>query len=249
MYIQVDGRKNKEENKMKKKISKEWEGNYKCRGIVLGSTLLNCCGHIDMKVLAIDFKSQTILINGYSGLDLPTIAQIKKSDDTHYIVYVKEAKREEYNLWISLDEIEKYNRENKEEEEVAEEKTYDTYRIAFIDFKKRVLAGDIDDGEEFELCIPESSDIMTDFSSYGNPEKYNAYIIDSYRTNLRSVLLSFLHYSELLAAIFYIIEESNELEDSLSYKIIHNLYLKEKIHSFSLLEDGRIVLLLLKEGK
>ena len=232
---------------MKKKIIKEGESYYGCRGIVLGSTLLNCCGHINMKVLAIDYKSETILIDGYSGGEsLPTISQIKKSDKIYDIVYVKEAKRGEYNLWIPIDKIEKYNCENKEEEEVAEEKTYDTYRIAFIDFKKRVLAGDIDDGEEFELCIPASSDIMTDFSSYGNPEKYNAYIIDSYRTNLRSVLLSFLHYNELLAAIFYIIEESNELEDSLSYTIIQNLYLKEKIHSFSLLEDGRIVLLVLK---
>ena len=63
---------------MKKKIIKEGESYYGCIGIVLGSTLLNCCGHIDVKVMAIDFKSQAILINGYSGLDLPTISQIKK---------------------------------------------------------------------------------------------------------------------------------------------------------------------------
>lgn len=238
---------------MKLRISKEFMKDlkdYGCRGIVLGSTLLNCCGHINVKVLAIDYKSETILIDGYSGNEnLPTISQIKKSDSKYNIAYVKEAKRGEYNLWIPIDEIEKYNCENKEEEEVTEEKTYDTYRILFIDFKKRVLTGDIDDGEEFELCIPASSDIMNDFSSYGNPEKYNAYIIDSYRTNLRSVLLSFLHYNELLDSIFNIIEESNELEDYLSNVIVHNLYLKEKIHSFSLLEDGRIVLLVLKEEK
>ena len=232
---------------MKLKISKEFMKDYGCRGIVLGSTLLNCCGHINMKVLAIDYKSETILIDGYSGNEnLPTISQIKKSDSKYNIVYVKEAKRGEYNLWISIDKIVKYNCEKKEEEEVTEEKTYDTYRILFIDFKKRVLAGNIKDGEEFELCIPASSDIMDDFSSYGNPEKYSVYIIDSYRTNLRSVLLSFLHYNELLDSIFNIIEESNELEDYLSNVIVHNLYLKEKIHSFSLLEDGRIVLLVLK---
>lgn len=235
---------------MKLRIYKEFEKCYSCRGIVLGSKLLNCCGHINMKVLAIDYKNETILIDGFSGDEsLPTISQIKKRDNTYNIVYVKEAKGSEYNLWISIDEMDKYNRENKEEDEIPEEKTYDTYRIAFIDFKKRVFAGDIDDGEEFELCIPESSDIMNDFSSYGNPEKYNAYIIDSYRTNLRSVLLSFLHYNELLDSIFDIIEGSDELEDCLSYTIIHNLYLEEKIYSFSLLEDGRIVLLVLKEEK
>lgn len=235
---------------MKLQISKEFMKDYGCRGIVLGSTLLNCCGHINMKVLAIDYKSETILIDGYSGDEsLPTISQIKKRDNTYDIVYIKEAKGRECNLWIPIDKIEKYNCEKKEEEEVTEEKIYEIYRTAFMNFKKRVLAGDIDDGEEFELCIPESSDIMTDFSSYGNPEKYNAYIIDGYRTNFRSVLLSFLHYNELLDSIFGIIKGSEDLKDCLSYTIIYNLYLKEKIHSFSLLEDGRIVLLVSKEEK
>lgn len=109
---------------MKLRICKEFEKDYSCRGIVLGSKLLNCCGHINMKVLAIDYKSETILIDGYSGDEsLPTISQIKKRDNTYDIVYVKEAKGRECNLWISIDEIEKYNCEKKEEEEVTEEKT------------------------------------------------------------------------------------------------------------------------------
>lgn len=153
---------------MKLKIYKEFEKDYSCRGIVLGSILLNCCGHINMKVLAIDYKSEAILIDGYSGFDLPTISQIKKRDNTYDIVYVKEAKGRECNLWISIDEIEKYNCEKKEEwTEVVEEKTYKDLPL-YDSLDKELKEGDkvynicLDNGEiELSTIVKDSCGELT----------------------------------------------------------------------------------------
>lgn len=93
------------------KVSKEYYSHYSLRGITLGDKG-NFCGHLGVNVVAIDYNSESVLLTGFHG-DSVTIKGLNK-EELKRVYYTKKAKKNEYNLWVSIDAIERYKKSNEE---------------------------------------------------------------------------------------------------------------------------------------
>lgn len=234
------------------KISKENYNQYTLRGITLGQKMLNCCGHLDVEVVAIDYNSESVLISGFADNDgAVKIKELSKKYKKR-VFYTNKASKNEYTLWFSVDAIERYNANkgiNKEEvEEIIEEEEYDEYEAKFNYFIKCINDGNISDGDEFCDIKLECSTIIEDsYHPHATPKDIKVFTIEYDFNNAYQILSSACDMNDAreLGKILNRTTPYIYCRETVTEEIINDLYLDDKIYSYQKMKDGRIIILIL----
>lgn len=228
------------------KIRKENYNQYTLRGITLGQKMLNCCGHLDVEVVAIDYGSESVLISGFSG-DAVTIKELSKKEIKR-VYYTKKAKKNEYNLWFSIDAIERYNANKGINKEEVEEEECDIYEAKFNYFIKCINDGNISDGDEFcDIKLECSTMIEDSYHPHATPKDIKVFAIEYDFNNAYQILSSACDMNDAreLGKILNRTTPYIYCRGTITEEIIHDLYLDDKIYSYQKMKDGRIIIVIL----
>lgn len=220
------------------KIRKKDCMNHSLRGITLGQKG-NFCGNTDVEVVAIDYGSESVLLSGFNKAGI-TIKELSKKE-LKKVYYIKKAKENDYNMWVSIDAIEKYN--TKEEEEC------DEYEAKFNDFIKRITEGNFSDGDEFcDIRLERSSSTIEDsYHPYATPENIKVFTIEYDFNNAYKILSERCDMNDARELSKILNSTTNYIywRETVTEEIIHDLYLDNKIYSYQKMKDGRIIIVIL----
>jgi hypothetical protein len=235
------------------KIGKEYCNQYTLRGITLGQKMLNCCGHLDVEVVAIDYNSESVLISGFAN-NATSIKELSKNYKKK-VFYTSKAKKNEYTLWISIDAIERYNNDSKEaviEEEAEDieevEEECDEYETKFNYFIKCINDGIFSDGDEFcDIKLECSTTIEDSYHPHATPKNIKVFTIEYDFKNAYQTLSSACDMNDAreLRKILNRTAPYIYCRETITEEIIHDLYLDDKIYSYQKMKDGRIIIVIL----
>ena len=228
------------------KIGKKDCGQYSLRGITLGQRG-NFCGYIDVEVVAIDYGSESVLLSGFNKVGI-TIKELSKKE-LKKVYYIKKAKENDYNMWVSIDAIEKYD--NKEKEVYVEETKDISYdEDMFNKFVEAVRSGNVYYGEEFRVRIGCSSSVIEHgYCKDAEIVDIKVFVIDYDFSNSYDILSKHCNMNDseqlekiLDSPVSYIFDRKTVTEE-----IINDLYLEDSIFAYEKLDDGRIIIIVRPE--